>query len=151
MSNFTIKHLAGLLSSPAIRIQPAANEYEMHPYLPQPELLAFCLKNTINAIGYSSLGSGKSEPSLLGDEHVAAIAKEEEMSPAQLLLSWVVTRGAIAIPKMSSIGRVSENFTLRHLSESIMERINLVVSAKVHFRYVNPADFWKRDCFDEDC
>jgi hypothetical protein len=65
--NFTEAHLDALL--PHCRIRPAVNQVELHPYLPQDALVAYCQARGIHVTAYSSLGSGGT-PSLLQDPTV---------------------------------------------------------------------------------
>jgi len=46
VSNFTVAHLQELL--PHARIKPAVLQIELHPYLPQHELVDFCRANQIH-------------------------------------------------------------------------------------------------------
>ncbi len=56
VSNFSIKKLAGLVETTAIR--PEMNQIELHPFLQQPEMLAYCREENILLTAYSPLGSG---------------------------------------------------------------------------------------------
>eukprot|EP01098_Paradermamoeba_levis_P003030 TRINITY_DN1419_c0_g1_i1.p1 TRINITY_DN1419_c0_g1~~TRINITY_DN1419_c0_g1_i1.p1 ORF type:complete len:171 (+),score=32.36 TRINITY_DN1419_c0_g1_i1:304-816(+) len=57
VSNYTVKHLETLLSE--CSVPPMVNQVELHPYLQQKELLAFCEKHNIKVEAYTSLGQGK--------------------------------------------------------------------------------------------
>lgn len=61
VSNFSIKTLTRLL--PHCRIIPATNQVELHPYLPQTKLKAFCEERGILLTAYSPIGAD--EPSTL--------------------------------------------------------------------------------------
>lgn len=56
VSNFSISHLTKLLEWKDLRISPAVNQIEMHPYYPQTELRQFCQDHGIVVQAYSSLG-----------------------------------------------------------------------------------------------
>jgi L-glyceraldehyde reductase len=90
VSNFTVGHLTPFL--PHCRILPAMNQVEMHPYLPQDELVAFCRQHDILLTAYSPFGCGR-EPYLLQDAELVKIAQELAITPAQVILSWSVQRG----------------------------------------------------------
>ena len=144
VSNFSRNRLKEILDMASIR--PVANQIEHHPYLPQELLATFCEQNGIRLVAYSSLGSGKS-PSLLRDPTIGELATQLGMTPAQVLLSWSYSRGIPVIPRTSNPGRLEENFTLKSLAA---EHIQKIGDIPTRFRYINPVDFWKRNCFDED-
>lgn len=55
VSNFTISMLEELLKE--ARIPPAVNEVELHPSLPQQDLVDYCAKKNIALIAYSPIGN----------------------------------------------------------------------------------------------
>lgn len=146
VSNFTIKHLKEVLDEAVIF--PSVNQVELHPYLPQPELVKFCQDNGIEVVAYSPLGSGK-HPSLLEDPTIVRISKEIGLTPAQVLISWAYSRGTGVIFKTSNPKRVKENFHTVFLDAEIMRQIN-DIKERTHIRFCDPVNWWKRDCFDND-
>jgi diketogulonate reductase-like aldo/keto reductase len=144
VSNFTINHLVELLK--VAKVKPSVNQVELHPFLPQHDLLTFCEKHGILVGAYSSLGSGK-QPAALEHPTVLKIANDTKMTPAQVLLSWAITRGTPVIPKTSHPERLEENFDLRTLDPESMTAINAIPT---RFRVINPVEYWKLDCFDGD-
>lgn len=54
VSNFTVEHLKQLISVTGIK--PAVNQVELHPYLPQDDLLEYSNKEGIHLTGYFPLG-----------------------------------------------------------------------------------------------
>lgn len=139
VSNFSVALLKRILAIPGLRVKPAVNQVELHPYLPQHELREFCAREGIVCEAYSSLGSGK-EPSLLEDEAVLECAKREGIHPASLLLSWARQQGIPVIPKSKTPSRIAENFAQHRLSEESMTALNAI--SKRH-RFVDPMNFWK--------
>jgi len=98
VSNFNIRRLEDLLSR--TKTVPACNQVEAHPYLLQPELLAFCKQHDILLEAYSPLGNNQSgEPRTVDDPLVHEVAKEVGMDPGVLLGSWGVQRGHVVLPK----------------------------------------------------
>jgi diketogulonate reductase-like aldo/keto reductase len=67
VSNFTVSKLKQLID--ATGIVPEVNQVELHPFLPQQELIQFCKEQGIVVEAYSPLGSGR-KPYLLHDETV---------------------------------------------------------------------------------
>lgn len=146
VSNFGAEKLQLLLDNADIK--PSANQVELHPYLAQAELVKFCHANNIHVTAYSPLGSsdrpegmkGKNEPNLLGDKTVNEIAQHKGVSPAQVLLSWVVSRGISVIPKSVNPGRLKQNLEAASikLSDGEIESINILNKNR---RYID-GSFW---------
>lgn len=105
-------------------VPPAALQVELHPYLQQDDLRAYCQQHHIALIGYSPLGSkdsysGSSYPAdmgttLLENPTVLQIARRHGKTPAQGLLRWSIQVGAI--PKSASEKRIQENFDTKDWS-----------------------------------
>lgn len=142
VSNFDIPHLKELLGY--CKVKPAVNQCELHPFLPQDRLHKFCKEHGIHLEAYSPLGSGE-DPSPLNDPHVKEVAKTNNLTPAQVLISWSITRGVIAIPKTSKPERLNENFGAKKLDDESMQKIN---SIKERHRLIKPTNFFKHDCFE---
>lgn len=116
VSNFSIKKLAGLLET--ARIRPEMNQVELHPYLAQLALLAYCKDKEILVTAYAPLGSGdrpaalknENESGLLDNPVVMKIALEQGGTPAQVLIQWAMARGTMVIPKSVNPERQAGNF-----------------------------------------
>ena len=83
VANFAAPMLVDLLSYAKLR--PAMNQIELHPYLQQSELLAYCKYQNIAVTAYSPLGSPgnyreKGKPVLVEDKTIIAIAKKHGKS-----------------------------------------------------------------------
>jgi diketogulonate reductase-like aldo/keto reductase len=146
VSNFNIALLSEVLKF--ARIKPAVNQVEMHPHLPQNELLKFCNDNGVHVTAYSPLGSLASNNTVpvLQDETVLEIANRNQKSAAQVLISWAVQRGTSVIPKSSKPDRIKENFGDFILSDNDMQKLNAIHLTKSK-RYVDPIGWWKIDVF----
>ncbi|XP_069036408.1 aldo-keto reductase Mkms_1985 [Lepisosteus oculatus] len=106
VSNYTPAHLRELLAGCAV--PPAVLQVELHPALPQPELLALCGQAGVHLQAYSSLGGGQ----LLAHPVVREVAAARGRAPAQVLLRWGLQRGAGVIPKSGQPARIAENARL---------------------------------------
>ena len=103
-SNMTIPKLELLLQE--ARIQPAANEMELHPHFQQPELFDYVRRHGIEPIGYSPIGSPARpdrdrtpEDSVdIEDPVVVEIARRHGVHPAVICVKWAVQRGQTPIP-----------------------------------------------------
>ena len=88
------------------------NQIELHPLLPQTELVEFCRDAGIHVQAFASLGGGDSGAPLLEHHLVKAIAASLGRTPAQVLLKWALLKGFSVIPKTSSVARMKENLLL---------------------------------------
>ncbi|KAH9838083.1 Aldo/keto reductase [Rhodofomes roseus] len=120
VSNFSIKTLTELLAHTSI--VPAINQVELHPCLPQHELLNFCSERGILLTAYSPVGKAKfaDDPSITS----IAAAHGRGVTNAQVLLSWGVQRGTAVIPKTVHAERLKENIQLVQLSAAEMETLD---------------------------
>lgn len=143
VSNFTIKNLERLVNSTGI--VPSVNQVELHPYLPQHELLEYCKSKGILVEAYSPLGSGR-QPSLLEDPVLAKVAEEEKMTPAQVLISWALTRGTVPLVKTSKVHRLKENFHVSPLSASAMHQIDAI---QTRHRFIDAFNWAGHQVFDD--
>lgn len=141
VSNFSEKKLNDLMSQTTDA--PEMNQVELHPYLQQPDLLQFCKENDINMTAYSPLGSGDraaqmkadNEPSLLEDPVINKIAEKHNVSPAQVLIRWSVTRGTAVIPKSTSKNHIISN--LKSIDLNLDEAdLKEIANIGKEFRYV---------------
>jgi len=123
VSNCNIEILKDLLAK--AEIKPAMNQVELHPYLPQHKLVKYCQDNGIQLTAYCPLGR-KTNPNVLNDPVINEIAKKNNMSPAQVVLSWNCQRNVIVIPKSVTPSRIEENFNLKELSKEDFDKINAI-------------------------
>ena len=147
VSNFTVKNLKKLLDSPEVTIPPAANQVELHPYLPQPKLLEFCKQNDIILEAYSPLGSTNSP--LLENETLVKLAEKYKVDPANVLISWAVWRGTVVLPKSVTPSRIESNFNVVNLSDEDGEAVNEISSKLGTKRLISP-DWDPVVVFDDD-
>jgi len=142
VSNWNVRRLKELLSF--AKIPPVVNQVELHPYLAQWELQQFCKENNILLTAYSPLGSTNSP--LTSDSVVTEIAKRNDKSVAQVLISWAVQRGTVVIPKSVTPDRIKNNFEDFILNEADFNAINELSKSK-HQRLISPN--WGIDVFEE--
>jgi alcohol dehydrogenase (NADP+) len=127
VSNFSIKKLKELAES--ARIQPEMNQIELHPYLQQTRMFEYARKNGIHITAYSPLGSpdrpdrmkAENEPVLLEDPTLVKIARNHNVSPANVVLSWVLHQNAAVVPKSVNPERMKQNLTAAELSLTKIE------------------------------
>jgi diketogulonate reductase-like aldo/keto reductase len=119
----------------AARIKPAVVHVEAHPYLPQWELLDYCRKNGIVLQAFAALGHS-SEPNVLQDPVVTAIARRVNKTPAQVLLAWAIQRGTALLTTSKTPRRIKENFDVSALPEEAMREISEGIKLRVRFNPV---------------
>jgi len=119
VSNFQAHHLRRLHTE--TEVAPAVNQIEVHPYLTQDELRAFCAEHQIAVEGWAPIGQGR----VLDDPEIVSIAGRVGKTPAQVVLRWHIERGDIIFPKSVTPARILENFDIFgfELSGEDVERI----------------------------
>jgi diketogulonate reductase-like aldo/keto reductase len=119
----------------AARIKPAVVHVESHPYLPEWDLLAYCRKHGIVLQAFAALGHG-SEPKLLEDPLITAIAQRVKKTPAQVLLAWGIQRGTALLTTSTTPSRIKENFEVSTLPEDAIREISEGIKSRVRFNTV---------------
>lgn len=143
VANFGIKNLSKVLDN--CKIKPAVNQFEIHPYLTKEELVDFCKQKSIQVISYSSLGG--TEPNRIKvreDPEIIKISKKYNKIVPQVILSWLIQRDILVIPKSTSDKHIKENseiFTLKEEDFKIISKLNS------DYRYVVLAE-WGPHRFD---
>ncbi|XP_019629580.1 PREDICTED: 1,5-anhydro-D-fructose reductase-like isoform X2 [Branchiostoma belcheri] len=110
VSNFNSQQVDRVLQ--ACRIKPVVNQVELHPYLPQLDLIKYCQSKDVILTAYSPFGSTPevgNEPRLLEDPVVVAIGKRHRKSPAQVLLRYHLERGISVLAKSITPTRIRQN------------------------------------------
>lgn len=135
VSNFTIRQLENLKKTAKLW-PPAVNQVESHPLYPNNELRDYCAKEGIIFQAYAALGgqdgTKKKWKELLNGEKLLSctavedIAKEINVSPAQVLLRYALQRNCAITPKTVSAARMEENSNIFHfeLSDHHMNTLN---------------------------
>lgn len=144
VSNFSVKKLQELLQHSTSK--PEMNQVELHPYLQQKELLAYCKEQGIHITAYSPLGSGdrparsraEDAPILMDDETIHSIANKHQCSAAQILISWAVHRGTAVIPKSVNPERIQQNLDAGEVKLSD-EEMQTIAALDKHYRFINGA------------
>src|SRR5580700_3372332 len=119
----------------AARIKPAVVHVESHPYLPEWELLDFCRKNGIVLQAFAALGHS-SEPNVLQDPVITAIAKRVDKTPAQVLLAWAIQRGTALLTTATTPKWINENFDVSTLPEDAVREISEGITSRIRFNAV---------------
>ncbi|KAI6865579.1 Aldo/keto reductase [Hortaea werneckii] len=105
VSNFGEKHITELLTHPTLRLKPAVNQIELHPFNPHPSLTALCASHSIRLEAYAPLARAlrMKHPTIL------SLSKKYGCTPAQLLVRWSCQMGFVPLPKSVRRERIEEN------------------------------------------
>lgn len=138
VSNFNSSKINEILQS--CRHAPEMNQVEMHPYLPQDELVEYCRNHDIHLTAYSPLGSGdrsnsikkSDEPNMMADETIKEMAEKLKVSAAQVLIAFSVNRNIVVIPKSTNQDRIKQNF---EASSIILEDSDMQILKNIDKKY----------------
>ncbi|KAL2355357.1 NADP-dependent oxidoreductase domain-containing protein [Cryomyces antarcticus] len=151
VSNWTIPGLEKLLK--IAQVKPTVNQIEIHPFLPNTELVEYCLKHDILPEAYSPLGSQNQVPNTGEKVNTNAtlkhLAKKGGNTLAQVLIAWGLRRGYVVLPKSSTPSRIESNFESIELTDGDFEAVNKVSEGR-HTRFVNMKDTFGYDAWPEE-
>jgi len=119
----------------AARIKPAVVHVESHPYLPEWDLLNYCKMNSIVLQAFAALGHS-SEPKLVEDPVIVAVARRVDKTPAQVLLAWAIQRGTAPLTTSKTPSRIRENFEVSALPDNAVQEISDGIKSRVRFNAV---------------
>ncbi len=123
VSNFTIAHLE---QARAVMSHPiATNQIEYHPFLPKAKLVAAMEAMEIPVEAYAPLARGQ----VLQDDTLKEIGAAHDANAAQVALAWILSKGAIALPKTATRERLAPNLAAAEitLSDEEIARIDGLV------------------------
>ncbi|KAJ5606190.1 Glycerol 2-dehydrogenase (NADP(+)) [Penicillium lagena] len=151
VSNWTIPQLEQMLSF--AKVAPQVNQIEIHPFLPNKELVQYCFSKNIMPEAYSPLGSQNQVPTtgerVSENKTLNDIAQKGGNTLAQVLIAWGLRRGYVVLPKSSNPKRIESNFQSITLSDADFEAVNQVADDR-HFRFVNMKDTFGYDVWPEE-
>ncbi|WP_038914005.1 aldo/keto reductase [Dickeya zeae] len=105
------------------------------------DLLLWCQQRQLPVMAYCPLAqAGQLRHDLLAHPAVVQVARQQALTPAQVLLAWVVRQsGVIAIPKASTLAHVKENAVALDVTLS-PEQIAILDEAYPAPRHKQPLD-----------
>jgi diketogulonate reductase-like aldo/keto reductase len=133
LSDVSLEQTKGIFD--AARIKPAVVHVESHPYLPEWDLLNYCKRNGIVLQAFAALGHS-SEPKLLDDPVITAIARRVNKTPAQVVLAWAIQRGTALLTTSKTPGRIKENSEVSAIPEDAVMEISEGIKSRVRFNAV---------------
>lgn len=151
VSNWMIPGLKKLLQT--AKVKPAVNQIEIHPFLPNTELVEFCLSHGILPEAYSPLGSQNQVPNtgekVRTNPALNEVAERNGNTLAQVLLAWGLRRGYVVLPKSSTPSRIDSNLQVSTLSDADFEAVNKAAEGR-HTRFVNMKDTLDTMCVPDE-
>ena len=133
LSDVTLEKVKEIFDVAAIK--PAVVHVESHPYLPEWDLLDYCHANGIVLQAFAALGHS-SEPNLLADPVITAIAHRVGKTPAQVLLAWAIQRGTALLTTSKTPSRLAENFDISTLPDDAMREIREGIQTRIRLNGV---------------
>lgn len=120
--NFDIDQVDALID--ATSVVPSINQVELHPLLQQRNLLQRMGELGTVVQAWAPLARGE----VLEHPVVVRLARNHQVSPAQIVLRWHVQTGVVPIPKSSRVERITANADVFHfrLTESDMQAMSTV-------------------------
>ncbi|KAI1300796.1 aldo-keto reductase [Xylaria venustula] len=141
LSNFNILKIKNLLSTAEIVL--AVNQVELHPYLPQNELLKFSRRHGILLMAHQLLGGRP-----VGVVHAHADTPRPIDDP-MTVLSWAVQRGIPVVPKSVQEHHLSQNLQLFRLCDADFKSIEDLSSHRSPVRFLDPLPHIGFNIFDD--
>jgi diketogulonate reductase-like aldo/keto reductase len=74
------------------------------------------------------------------------VSKDENITPAQVLISWSLQRGTVPLVKSGHVNRLAENYSVVELSKESMGQINCI---QTRHRYIDSASWTGHNVFEE--
>lgn len=102
-SNFLPEHIDRLEAETGVL--PVINQLELHPYFNQAEVFEYHQDKEILIEAWSPFGRGE----FLTEKHLEKIADKYELSVAQLILAWHLSRDVLPLPKSANAQRQLDN------------------------------------------
>ena len=122
ISNFLPEQVADAVDSCDAPI--LANQVELHPMLPQPELREACENAGVEVVAYSPIARG----AVFDQPEIQAVAEKHDVSEAQVSLAWLREKGVTAIPKATGEEHIRDNWAslTLELDREDVERIDSI-------------------------
>ncbi|KAH3671297.1 hypothetical protein OGAPHI_000520 [Ogataea philodendri] len=105
VSNYGVKHLNELLAYKDLKIKPAVNQIEVHPWLMRSELCKYCHEQGILIEAYSPLAKARK----FDDPDLQTLASKLGKSAGQILIAWSLAKGYVVLPKTETKARLVPN------------------------------------------
>lgn len=92
------------------QITPAVNQIEINPFHQQIDTFKFLQDNRVGVEAWAPFAEGKNH--IFQNEILRSIGAKYQKSAAQVILRWLLQRGAIALAKSTRKERMLENISV---------------------------------------
>lgn len=135
LSNWYVEELEEFL--PQVDIMPALVQNEIHPYYQENDVIPYIQSLGIVVQCWYPFGGRGHTSELLNDEVIVDIAKNHNVSAAQVILRWNLQKGVVVISGSSNPEHIKENTELYDFELTIdeMNRINALDRNEKHDWY----------------
>lgn len=135
LSNWYVEELESFLDE--VTIIPAVVQNEIHPYYQENDVIPYIQEKGIVVEGWYPFGGRGHTEELLNNPVICEIAKQHNVSSAQVILRWNLQKGVIVIPGSSNPEHIQENTELYDfsLTDEEMQQINALDRNEKHDWY----------------
>lgn len=120
VSNYTVAMLQRLLKE--TDVVPATEQVELHPHLPQLDLVNFCKDHHIVVEAYSPLGSNGAPN--LKIPAVVDLAKKYDVPPVDIVVNYHVQAGRVVLPRSHNVERIKKGFKVVKLTKAELDTLS---------------------------
>lgn len=135
VSNYSLPRLRKLLAE--TKTKPVANQIELHPQLPQVDLVKYTQHNGIVVIAYSPVGSVGAP--VLKLPLIKELAEKYDVTTNEIVNAYHILNKVAVIPRSSNLDRIKNNIRLPELSKEDLDRLTQI-GVDNPKRYIN--DEW---------
>ncbi|PIS50991.1 hypothetical protein CJI97_004531 [Candidozyma auris] len=135
VSNYNIERLQWLLKE--VQTVPVLNQIELHPQLPQQDLVEWCEKHKILIEAYSPVGA-EGAP-VLKLPLIQKLAEKYDVTTNEIADAYHILEGRITLPRTSNLDRIKKLTRLPQLTKEELKELH-EIGEKSPKRYRN--DQW---------
>ncbi len=129
-------------------IKPEVLQIEAHPYLAQEKLIRLAKNydmevtafSPLGSVSYEEIGGAEKSESLLRNETIKRVSDSLQATPAQVVLSWALSRGTSVVVKSIKDERMAENLGSAALKLD-QQAIDAISRLNMNKRYNDPGVF----------
>jgi len=117
LSNFKEHHIDKIIND--VKVIPAVDQVELHPYFQQPDLRKYLDEKGIMVQAWSPLMRAK----LFDDDVLQKLSNKYNKKPSQIILRYDLQSNILTIPKSTHVERMKENIDIFDFELSLEDMI----------------------------